>query len=248
MAATTAGTVRAAASAGPARRHGGGRAPRLRAQDQQVARPPGPSRGHPHVSGPRPGVARPSPAPASPSPFKPLPPGPTPARLLWRGPGAAGGGEGGGGPRWGRGGAASAMAAERRSALGAAGGGVGACPGAFLEAVARGEQVSGALRVPRHLRVLPGSPSPRAREQEGLWRPILLPGAGLGCSWGRDLGTGMVILEALEAPREGSRALPPLPGSRAQLSGEQGTAVDGPHPQPCFRLSQHRLDALEMDG
>lgn len=158
-----------------------------------------------------------------------MPPIQAPSALARSGPGpaAAGGGQGGGGPPWGGGGAAGAMAAVLRSA-----------PGAGWDAWGRGRggpswrrrrRASVGHRSPPSL-VLPGSPSPRAWEREGPLRPTLLPGAGLGCSGRRDLGTGMVLSEASEAPLEVSRALPPLSASRAQLSGEQGTAVDAPPP------------------
>ena len=187
----------------------------------------GPLPGRPHVSEPRPGAARPSPAPASPvlAPSARAGAGPLPPA-----------GAGGGGRRGGRRGSPPG----RRRGCECDGGEAEVRPGCRGDAWGRVRGPSwrrrrreSGYREPSASLVISrcfGSPTPRAGEREGPLRPTLLPGAGLGCFWCRDLGTGMVLLQALEAPREVSRALPPLPGSRAQLSGEQGTAVDGPPP------------------
>lgn len=249
VAAATVGTVRGVAAAGlaagRAERHGGSRAPRLRAQDQQVVRPPGPLPGRPHVSEPRPGAARPS--------LFWAPPIQAPSALASSGPLPPAGGAGVG--RWGGRGGSGLGVAEGlrarwwlRSSLGT-GGTRGGVPGGPSWRRRRGE--SAARRPPR---VLPISwPLPRPPSSSSVGVGGLFPSHPLGLVWGRD-ASGAEIWEQDWCSWRPLNPLGKFPvifsprGSRAQLSGGQGTAVNVPRPQPCFRLSQHRLDALEMDG
>lgn len=105
-------------------RHGGRRAPRLRAQDQQVARPPGSLLAAPRARAPPQG------GPAPPRPCAPL-------SSPFRRPQVRRGREGGraAGPSWRRVWAPSAVAAEVPPRSRAP---WGRGPGAFLEAVVRG--------------------------------------------------------------------------------------------------------------
>lgn len=208
----------AAAAAGPAAgrggRHGGRRAPRLRAQDQQVVRPPGPRRGGPHVSEPRPGTAWPSPrlgAPSS-SPFRLLP-----VRPASSGPGQQR-------ERWGRRrgsvqGLAWGLRARRwlRSSLEPVGR-VGACPGAFLEETARGKPCPAPS----------ASPGPsRVPEPHGVGVGGLFSSHPLCRMWDRDASGARAweqewcSWQTLNPHREVSRGLVSIE-SRVQLSGGQG--------------------------
>lgn len=184
-------------AAGRAGRHGGRRAPRLRAQDQQVERPSGPLPGRPHVSEPRPGAAQPSPA------WAPLIQAPwvfaRSARFLR--PGGRRRGEVG------------------RAAGVGTGGHVGAAGAMVAEVRPRNRwDAWGCVRGPSWRRWLPRLltsswpiPGPRTPGR-GSWGALSIPsvpGVGRECTRRRNLGPGIAFLAALESPQEVSRALLP---------------------------------------
>lgn len=151
--AAAAGTVRG--GGGTRGDHGGCRAPSLRAQDQQVARPRPPP-GGPHVAGPRPGAAlRPRPGAAR---VAPVLPGRDQRASSGRGRGP--GRREGGRPGPGLGNASPLRARWRLRLSVRAGGTLGACPGGLPGGGGAGKVGAGSLRAP--------SASPRVWAQGDL--------------------------------------------------------------------------------
>lgn len=215
-------TVRAAAAEGPGR-HGGRRAPRLRAQDQQVARPPGPLLAAPRACAPPRGSGPPRPGRPRPSPFR--------LRRVRRGRGRR---EGGGVP--------AGIASGRRA---------GWRPRSTLRAVrpggvARGpswrrrcrEGWAGVLGIASGILASPG-PRSRVREWGAAFLSIPCP------VWSREFGDGIALLAAFESRGEVSRA-PPSPGSRAQLSGGVRDSCGCPPARPQAVLAP--AGRAGMDG